>query len=133
MSSKKSRLSLYADECIPIPSVTYLKRKGISIIHAYDINFLEQSDNLQFKKSKQLKRILISLDKDFKRFKDLSLKGHPGIILLSTGDITSGNINKILNKMLKYLTENFVKESLIKATVDKITREKNGVLSEKLL
>ena len=133
MSSKKSRLSLYADECIPIPSVTYLKKKGISIIHAYDINFLEQSDNLQFKKSKQLKRILISLDKDFKRFKDLSLKDHPGIILLSTGDITSDNINKILNKTLKHLTENYVKESLIRATIDKIIRDKNGVVSEKLL
>lgn len=54
MSSRKSRLRLYADENIPIPSITHLKKKGISIIHAFDFKFVEKpdKDHLQKRKSK---------------------------------------------------------------------------------
>lgn len=44
MPSKKSRLQLYADECFPVTSVTYLKSLGYSIIHAYDRKLIGKSD-----------------------------------------------------------------------------------------
>jgi len=98
MPSKKLRIRLYADENIPIPSATYLKSKGISVIHAYDKNFVEKSDLFHLKQSKNLGRILISLDKDFKN-----------------------------------ISGEFVKESLIKATIDKIIKEKDSVVIEKFI
>lgn len=131
MSSKKSRLRIYADECIPVTSTTYLKQKGVSVIHAYDINFIQKPDSTHFKKSRELKRVLLSFDRDFKKFKHFSHSNHPGMILISTGYTTPEHINKILDKTLKHITESFMKNSLIIVTIDKIIREKAGVISEK--
>lgn len=133
MSSKKPRVRLYADENIPIPTTIYLKSKGISVIHAYDKNFIEKPDLFHLKQSKNLARILISLDKDFKKFKGFSLKNHPGVILISVGNITPNHINIVLEKILNNISSEFVKESLIKATIDKIIKEKGNVLTEKFI
>lgn len=65
MSSKKSHIQLYADECFPVPSVTYLKSLGYSIIHAYDKNFIQKADTFHLTTSKKLQRVLITLDRDF--------------------------------------------------------------------
>lgn len=133
MSSKKSRLRFYADENIPVTSVTYLKAKGISIVHAFDYGFIEKPDKEHVQKSKSLKRILISLDKDVKKFKNVFLIDHPGIILLSTGDITPNHLNKLLDKAIKYVTPSFAKNALIKITIRKITKEKDGKITKKIL
>ncbi len=133
MPSKKPRIQLYADECIPIPSITYLKQHGISIIHAYDIDFIGVSDSKHLKKSRQIKRVLLSLDKDFKKFEEASLVNHPGVILLATTDITANHINKILIKALPHITQTYAKESLMRVSVNKIIREKDGVIFEKLI
>lgn len=133
MPSKKSKLHLYADECIPIPSIIYLKKKGISVVHAYDINFVKKPDIIHLKKSKQLNRILLSLDKDFKKFKEFSLQNHPGVILISTGDVTPESINKILDKSFKHVTESSAKDSLTLVTIDKIIRERDGEITKKTI
>lgn len=129
MPSKKPRIRIYADENIPIPTVTHLRGKGISIQHAYDINFINKSDNSHFKKSQSLKRILLSLDKDFTKFEGAPLKNHPGVILITTGNNTPRHINRILDKILKHITPEFIKHTLVRATIDKLIREKD----EKLL
>lgn len=123
MPSKKSRIYLYADENIPIPTVTHLKEKGISIVHAYDYNYVNKNDNLHYKKSKALNRVLLSLDRDFKRFKGVPMKTHPGIILITTGNNTPKHINFIIDKALKEISENAVRHSIHRATIDKITKD----------
>lgn len=52
MPSKKPKLQFYADECFPVPVVTYLKSLGYSIIHAYDKNFIQKSDRFHLTISK---------------------------------------------------------------------------------
>ncbi|HSW48460.1 MAG TPA: DUF5615 family PIN-like protein [Candidatus Saccharimonadales bacterium] len=131
MPSKKSRLHIYADECIPVTSIINLKQKGVSAIHAYDINFIQKPDKIHLKKSKELNRILLSFDRDFKQFKHFPLLNHPGVILLSTGDTTPEHVNKILDKVLKHITVLFMRNSLVIVTMNKIIREKEGVKSEK--
>ena len=133
MPSRKPRIHLYADENIPIPTVIYLKSRGISVIHAYDKNFISKSDLFHLKQSKNLNRVLLSLDKDFKKFKGVRLNDHPGVILISVGNVTPNHINNVLDKILANVTEGYIKESLVKATIDKIIREKKGVITEKLL
>lgn len=131
MPSKKSRLPLYADENIAVQTVSRLKTKGISVIHAYDLNYVNKRDELHFKKSKSLKRILLSLDKDFKRFKGIPVGNHPGIILITSGSSTYKHINKILDKALKHIPEDYIKHSILRISMDKIVKEKNGKTSEK--
>lgn len=131
MPSKKPRIRLYADENIPIPTVTHLRRKGIAVQHAYDINFINKDDRLHFNKSKFLSRILLSFDKDFKKFKGASLKNHPGILLITVGNNTPEHINKVLDKILKNITTDFIKHAIVRATIDKLVQEKNNNIIEK--
>lgn len=131
MPSKKSRLRLYADENIPVPCVTFLKAKGISIRHAFDYKYIEVPDKEHLQKSKTLERILVSLDKDVKKFKGITIKDHPGVILLTTGNITPVHLNTLFDKVIKHLTPAFAKDSLIRITTDKIVREKDGEVTEK--
>jgi|SRR3989344_5967897 len=131
MPSKKSRLLLYADENIAVQTVSYLKAKGTSVIHAYDLNYVNKKDELHFKKSKSLKRILLSLDKDFKRFKGVPVGNHPGIILITSGSSIYQHINKVLDKALKYIPEDYIKHSILRISMSKIVKEKNGKTSEK--
>jgi predicted nuclease of predicted toxin-antitoxin system len=125
---------LYADENIAIPTVTYLKSKGVSIVHAYSIGFINKKDELHFKKSKSLNRILLSLDKDFRKFKGALMDDHPGIILVTSGSSTFEHINEILDKGLKKISSDYVRRSIIRVTMDKIVKEKDGkVVNEKKL
>lgn len=132
MPSKKIRLKLYADENFPLGSVKYLRSIGISIIHAYSKNYIQKSDLFHLKVSKTLSRILITRDRDF-NYNWTTLKGHPGVILISPGSQTSDAVNKICNRVFKKITINFVAESLIRATIDKILRNKEGVIDAVLL
>ncbi|MFH1535622.1 MAG: DUF5615 family PIN-like protein [Patescibacteria group bacterium] len=127
MPSKKVRLRLYADENFPLGSVKYLKSIGISIIHAYSKNYIQKSDLFHLKVSKALSRILITRDRDF-NYNWGTLKNHPGVILISPGSQTSDAVNKICNKVFKKITVNFVAESLVRTTTNKIWRNKEGII-----
>lgn len=134
MPSKKSKLQLYADECFPVPAVTYLKSFGYSIIHAYDKNFIRRSDQFHLLTSKKLGRILITLDRDFNSYETADLKGYSGVIIISAGSTTPFHIIKVCQKILKLISPNLVKESLIKVTIDKLVKIKKGeIVYEKLL
>ena len=126
MPSKNSQFHFYADECIPIPSVIFLRERGISITHAADIEMVGKSDPYQLKISKKLGRVFLTLDHDFKQVEDVSLNGHPGIILIKVTSPTPKNINQVLSKLLKNISEDFMRNSKVTVTMDKITRERNG-------
>lgn len=134
MPSKKPKLQLYADECFPVPTATYLKSLGYSIIHAYDKNFIQKSDQFHLLTSKKLYRVLITLDRDFNEFEEANLKGYPGVIIVSAGSTTPLRIIKVCQKILKTISPDLIKESLIKVTIDKLVKIKNGeIVYEKLL
>lgn len=127
MSSKKTRLQLYADENFPVTSVTFLKSLGVSIIHTYDIGNVRKSDLFHLKFSKSKRRILLTLDRDFNS-NWTTLKGHPGVILISSGTQTSKAINAICKRAFKKLTGKFVSESLVRITTDQMS----GIRKERL-
>lgn len=129
----KIRLQLYADECFPLPSVTYLKSLGFSIVHAFDKRNVQKKDSFHLIESRRLGRILITLDRDFLYYSEADLKNHPGIIVVSSSSITSPYVNKVCNKAFKHMTSNFIKHSLVMVTDNKITRVKDGIKTEKKL
>lgn len=133
MPSKKIRLRLYADENFPVPSATYLKSKGISIVHAYDINLINKDDRLHIQRAKKLQRTLVTVDRDFLYYSDLTVKGSLGVVVISTGNATPLHINQILNKTLSKISPEYAKEAFIKVTIDKIIRIKKDKKDEKFI
>lgn len=132
MPSKKSRLQFYADECFPMPSVTYLRSLDYSIIHAFDKNYIQKSDHFHLLASKRLNRILITLDRDFILYEQTFLRDYPGVIVISVGSATPLSINKVCRKLVKNISRDLVKDSLIKITIDKLIKIKGGkVIVEK--
>jgi len=57
MPSKKSQIKLYADECFPVTSATFLRSLGYSIVHAFDLKLLQKSDLRHLKEGKKLKKL----------------------------------------------------------------------------
>lgn len=133
MPSKKSRIQLYADECFPVTSATHLKSLGYSIVHAFDKNNVEKSDRYHLLISKKLGRTLITLDRDFIYYQQANLKDSSGVIVISVGSTTPMQVNKVCGKLLKTITKEFIKNSLIKVTMDKIIRTKNEEITERKL
>ena len=129
MPSKKSRLQLYADECFPVTTVTYLKSLGYSIVHAYDLKLTGKSDKFHLKLAQKIKRTLITLDRDFMLYKQTSLESHPGVIVISTSSVTPKNLNSICHKYLSKITQNSAYEALMIITSTKITKIKHGIQS----
>lgn len=132
MSPRKIHVKLYADEMFPMTSVVHLKSKGYSITHAADKRFLHKSDQEHLKLSKKLNMVLITLDRDFIYYDKVKLGKHPGVIVISVGSATPPNVNKICEKLLKQVSENYLKDSLVRVTMTKIIKIKNGVRTEKL-
>lgn len=125
MPSKNHRIPFYADECIPLPSVSFLRKRGVRISHAYEEGLIQQDDfSVHLKHSKKLGKVLLSLDKDFRKLDGTNLSSHPGVILITVGTAVSENINRVLAKVLENITEDYVKNSLIRITISKITRVK---------
>src|SRR3989344_3738850 len=109
MLSKKIRLRLYADENFHISSVTYLKSLGISIIHAYDLKLINVSDKIHIAQATKLKRTIITLDRDFLYYSDLTLRSSFGAIVIATGNATPLHINTVCKKALAYISPRWAK------------------------
>jgi predicted nuclease of predicted toxin-antitoxin system len=116
----------YADECIPVTSITHLRSRGFSIIHAYEKGYVRKKDLEQIKISKKLDRVLIALDKDFWQKRKFSLTEHPGIIILKTTSSIPNAVNRVAEKVLKRAGNLKLRGSILYASIDKICRWKNG-------
>lgn len=103
-------------------------------MHAFDRGLVRKSDITHLRMSKKLNRALITLDRDFLYYEKINLKEHPGVIVISVGTATPPHVNKVSEKLLKAINEDFVKNALIKVTVNKIIKSKEGkMVTEKSL
>lgn len=132
MPSKKSRLRLYADECFPVTSVTFLKSLGYSVVHAYDLKYTGKSDQFHLKAALKLGRILITLDRDFLFYKLAPLVKHPGIVVIST-ESTPVRINTICKKVFPKISPDSIREAIYIVTFEKIIKSKHGVRTTSLV
>lgn len=134
MPSRKLHIQLYVDECFPVPSATFLKSLGYSVIHAYDRNLVQKSDRVHLSESRKSNRVLITIDRDFLYYNEVNLDSHPGVIVISAGSVIPTHINKICQRFLQNISEDFVKNSLLRVSKDKIIKMKKGVVvSEKIM
>ena len=132
MPSKKSDIQFYADECFPIPVVTEFRSIGLSITHAYDLKIVRRSDLTHLRTSRKLKRVLITLDRDFLYYRQAKITDHQGIIVIAHTSTAPKSILEVCMRMLKHITKSYVKGSIVTVTRSKITKEKKGkIISEK--
>lgn len=123
---KSGHRRYYADECIPLPSVSHLRSKGFSIIHANDKGYINVPDLEQLKISKKLNRVLVALDRDFWQKKEFDLSGHPGIIVLKTSSSIPPAVNRVAEKVLGRVGRIKLKEAILYASITKIRRYRKG-------
>lgn len=120
MSPKHVRLSLYLDENFPVPAGMFLKseHQSVSFTKKKDKGI---SDEEQIKIAIKEKRILVSLDKDFKVNDNLKglIQKSLGIILINCSQTDSENIINIFKKYLNFMNPNGIKGKICRISIDK--------------
>ena len=121
MSPKLVRLKLYLDENFPVPAGMFLKE------NRHSVKFTEKfskgkPDIYQVKAATKQKRILVSLDKDFKINESLTgvINKSFGVILIVCSQTDSENIIRILKKQMNFLNPKLIKGKVCRVSFDKI-------------
>ena len=124
MSPKYVRLRLYLDENFPVPAGMFLKSEHQSVFFTKKKD-KGNSDEDQIKIATKEKRILVSLDKDFKvndNLKGLIRKSF-GVILINCSQTDSENIINIFKKYLNFINKKEIKESVCRISINKFEIE----------
>lgn len=125
MSPNYVRLRLYLDENFPVPAGMFLKGEHQSVIFTKKKD-KGSSDEDQIKIAAKEKRILVSLDKDFKvndNLKGLILKS-PGVILINCSQTDSKNIINVFKKYLNLINAKEIKGNVCRISINKFEIEK---------
>lgn len=120
MSPKHIRLRLYLDENFPVPAGMFLKseHQSVSFTKKKDKG---TSDINQIKIAIKEKRILVSLDKDFKVNDNLKglIDKSLGVVLVNCSQTDSENIINIFKKNLNSININEIKGKICRISIDK--------------
>jgi len=120
LSPKHIRLRLYLDENFPVPAGMFLKseHQSVSFTKKKDKG---TSDINQIKIAIKEKRILVSLDKDFKVNDNLKglIDKSLGVVLVNCSQTDSENIINIFKKNLNSININEIKGKICRISIDK--------------
>lgn len=120
MSPKHVRLNLYLDENFPVPAGMFLKSEHQSVLLTNKKN-KGLSDEDQIKIAIKEKRILVSLDKDFKINDNLIglIKKSPGVILICCTLTDSESVISIFKKYLNSINDKEINGNICRISIDK--------------
>lgn len=124
MSPKHVRLKLYLDENFPVPAGMFLKseHQSVSFTKKKDKGV---SDENQIRIATKEKRILVSLDKDFKVNDNLKglIQKSLGVILVNCSQTDSESIINIFKKYLNFIHNKEIKGSICRISINKFEIE----------
>lgn len=124
MSPRPLKFRFYLDENFPTRIGKFLGSIGHNVKYVVTNKTLRaKSDLWHLKQAIREKRIILGSDQDFKNFRlllDLVVKS-PGVIDIRTSDLSSKKIERILNRLLKKLTESRITGRICIASIDKIS------------
>lgn len=120
MSPRHVRLRLYLDENFPAPAGLFLKKEHQSVAFTKKKD-KGVSDENQIKIATREKRILVSLDKDFKVNDNLKglIDKSPGVILINCSQTDSDNVINIFKKNLNSINIGEIKGKICRISIDK--------------
>ncbi|KKM06198.1 hypothetical protein LCGC14_1746400 [marine sediment metagenome] len=84
--SKNRKWRIYADKNVEKNTISLLRKKMDVLSVEEDIKLTNQEDSFHYKKAKQLKRLLLTNDKDFWSDQQFKLLESPGVIILISKD-----------------------------------------------
>ena len=124
MSPRARKHNFYLDENFPIYGDHFLRSKGHKVFCAISVNKkLGLSDEFHVKRSFKLKSVLLTLDKDFKTrdsLRVLATKSY-GVIVISINLPNQRDIERILSRMLDFLSKNQMNHRLCVINQENIT------------
>ncbi len=72
-----------SDICVPDGVHDYLRGRGWGIVRVRDFGFDNQPDENVWEFARNERRVLISADFDFRRFRQFPVNNHPGCIMIN--------------------------------------------------
>jgi predicted nuclease of predicted toxin-antitoxin system len=94
-------MNFLIDQDVYYLTIQHLKKLGFDIVTTRDLNLQRASDERILKKAKELKRILITRDKDFGALTFLRGEVSTGVILLKITPLTLDEVHLELERVLK--------------------------------
>jgi predicted nuclease of predicted toxin-antitoxin system len=100
----KYKWRFYADNNIELEIVEHLRRSGIDVLWIAEHPELErqQDDQLHYRKAAELGRYLLTKDVDFWDDRRHPLRSSPGVVMITTGDVS---VAKYLPLLLRKLVD----------------------------
>lgn len=72
-----------SDICVPDGVHEYLRGRGWDIVRVKDFGFDNQPDENVWEFARSTRRVLVSADYDFRRFRQFPVSNHPGCIMVN--------------------------------------------------
>jgi len=123
LTSYPPKFKFYLDENFPVPAGSFLKSLGHAVVEGLKIlGKAGLSDQKHLQAGIKQEAILLAFDRDFvidSKYREMVRKSR-GVILIEATDTKTETACKILQKVLKVLTENKIKGKICCASVDKI-------------
>ena len=110
-------MKFLVDAQLPRRLANWLNEAGHDALHTFDLpkkNLTSDSELITI--AKRDNRILISKDDDF--VQSFLITGEPSLLLISTGNITNAELEKILHANLKGLDAAFASSKFVEITRD---------------
>lgn len=119
MSAKTDNIKFLTDECIGLPTLTFLRDLGYNVLTAKEAKLKSKPDIEIIKWAIKENRILITEDIDFGNILLYPPKLHTGIILLRFRHQLENKIHHMLSCLLKELKPKDFKKTLIIVDAEK--------------
>ena len=98
-------LRLFADQCVPVTVITFLRDAGYEVLCLRDFLPIESVDSVVITKAQELETILITLNGDFANILDYPPANYQGIIALQLRNHPEV-LSQILSRLKDYLSYN---------------------------
>ena len=122
MVSRPRKARFYLDENVPQQLGAFLKERGHAVVYCPP-HLVSKMDVLHLSEATKLEAVLLTIDKEFKthNFPTQRIKQSPGVVILSTSAPTPKQYQRIVHKLLKYLTRHSITGRLCLASIAGVT------------
>jgi len=106
-------MKLLADECVYQATVTLLRTWGCDTVTAQEAGLAGKTDEKMLAYAVAHKRVLITIDMDFRNIRHYPPKSHTGIIVLKIRPRTTDDVHAALKHLLQSTREEKLSKSLV--------------------
>ena len=113
-------MKFLADMGISIRSVIWLRNQGHDIVHLSEQGLQRMLDEDIFKKAKDEKRVILTMDLDFSQIIAASKDRLPSVVIFRLSNERSENVNRRLKDLLDHCSDDLREGSIIAVSENNI-------------